>query len=124
MAHDQFSIDRAWDFYECKNHNALAEIDARGKVAHIIKNSGFTFIDDCFHKFGEGGEGYSYVAIIGESHVAIHTWPERGAAEVTLHYCNFTQNNDDKAEKLFGLLKEYFATERINPYNERRRCAA
>ncbi len=59
-------------------------------------------------KFFPGG-GYTYVCIIGESSVDIHTWPENNLAQIKIHYCNFKQNNDNKANKLIKNLPKIFA---------------
>ncbi|MBI4120716.1 MAG: S-adenosylmethionine decarboxylase [Parcubacteria group bacterium] len=119
----QGSIDQGFDFLECENTEALVQSTIRGKLEACIKDSGFTFVGSVFHKFKGGvGEGYSFLAIIGESHVAIHTWPEKQAVEVSLHYCNFSRDNGDKAEKLISLYKEIFRPAHVSLYKTRIRC--
>jgi S-adenosylmethionine/arginine decarboxylase-like enzyme len=44
--------------------------------------------------------------VLAESHLAIHTWPERTAATLDVYVCNFTADNSDKAEKLYAFLCE------------------
>jgi S-adenosylmethionine decarboxylase len=39
-----------------------------------------------FHRFGEGG-GVSGVVILAESHISIHTWPERRYAAIDVFMC-------------------------------------
>ncbi|MBI4118032.1 MAG: S-adenosylmethionine decarboxylase [Parcubacteria group bacterium] len=116
------SVDQAFDFFNCENIDALVQSTIRQKLERCIQESGFTFIESVFHKFKGFGEGYSFLAIIGESHVAIHTWPEKGAAEITLHYCDFSRNNGEKAEELIKLYKEIFRPARISAYKTRIRC--
>lgn len=116
------SIDLAWDFYQCGNEDLLKSSEAKERIVSCIKAAGFTYVDSCFHKFEGDGEGYSFVSIIGESHVAIHTWPERSALELTIHYCNYTKNNDALAQKLAELLKDAFEPGDIVPYPKRVRC--
>ncbi len=115
------SIDLAWDFYQCEHVDMLHEPRAHDELVNAIKNSGFTYIDSCFYSFGEG-HGYSFVSIIGESHVAIHTWPERKALELTIHYCNFTKNNDALADALLAHMHKLFAPHDIESYGKRTRC--
>jgi|GEM_PF-2124514 len=115
------SIDLAWDFYKCVGEEALIAPETHQKLVGAIKEAGFTYVDSSFHSFGED-QGYSFVSIIGESHVAIHTWPERSAAEITIHYCNYTKNNDALAEKLLSLLKALFEPGEIDTYPKRIRC--
>lgn len=115
------SIDLAWDFYKCEGSESLISPQTHEKLVAAIKEAGFTYVNSCFHSFGEG-QGYSFVSIIGESHVAIHTWPERSVVEITIHYCNYTKNNDALAEKLQRLLQDLFEPGEIDAYPKRVRC--
>ncbi len=115
------SIDLAWDFYTCERERHLHDPNVHTTLVEAIRGAGFTFIDSCFYSFGEH-HGYSFVAIIGESHVAIHTWPERRALELTIHYCNYTKNNDALAEALLKQLQELFKPEKVVAYEKRIRC--
>jgi S-adenosylmethionine/arginine decarboxylase-like enzyme len=46
---------------------------------------GLTVLNSCHHLFPGGG--FSGLVLIGESHAAIHTWPEHGRAWVELATC-------------------------------------
>ena len=52
------------------------------------------------------GGGFSGVVIIGESHAAIHTWPERAAAWVELATCGDPQALEVFARMTADLLVE------------------
>ena len=39
------------------------------------------------HMHGFGGEGVTGVALLAESHITVHTWPERGYAAFDLFLC-------------------------------------
>lgn len=47
---------------------------------------GATLLNLYTHHFGEGG-GVSGVAVLAESHISIHTWPERGYAAIDIFMC-------------------------------------
>lgn len=48
--------------------------------------AGATVIQTFFHVFGENG-GVTGVAILAESHLSIHTWPESAYAALDLFLC-------------------------------------
>jgi S-adenosylmethionine decarboxylase len=45
-----------------------------------------TILHSHFHHFGPDG-GVSGVLVLAESHISIHTWPERGFAAVDIFMC-------------------------------------
>jgi S-adenosylmethionine decarboxylase len=45
-----------------------------------------TVLHSYYHRFGEG-QGVSGVTILAESHISIHTWPERGYAAIDVFMC-------------------------------------
>ena len=47
----------------------------RAKCLEMVAESGLTTMDSTFHTF-EGG-GFTGTVVLAESHLAIHTWPER-----------------------------------------------
>jgi S-adenosylmethionine/arginine decarboxylase-like enzyme len=42
--------------------------------------------------------------VLAESHLAIHTWPERDGATLDVYVCNFTADNTSKAEEVYDVL--------------------
>ena len=42
--------------------------------------------------------------MLAESHLAIHTWPERAGATLDVYVCNFTADNTGKAEDVYKTL--------------------
>jgi len=50
------------------------------------ERAGATVLHSYFHRFGSGG-GVSGVVILAESHISIHTWPERMFAAVDVFMC-------------------------------------
>ena len=47
--------------------------------------------------------------VLGESHLAVHTWPERNQATLDVYVCNVTGDNSQKSETLYQLLIDAFA---------------
>jgi S-adenosylmethionine decarboxylase len=52
--------------------------------------------------------GVSGVAVLAESHISIHTWPERDYAALDIFMCGDTQ-----PEKCIEVLREAFETDQI-----------
>lgn len=61
-----------------------------GLVDRVLRqaasDTGATILHGHFHHFGEGC-GVSGVLVLAESHVSIHTWPERGYAALDIFVC-------------------------------------
>jgi S-adenosylmethionine decarboxylase len=50
------------------------------------RKAGATVLHSYMHPFGEG-MGVSGVVVLAESHISIHTWPERGYAAIDIFMC-------------------------------------
>jgi S-adenosylmethionine decarboxylase len=50
------------------------------------ETAGATILHAYFHAFGEG-MGVSGVLVLSESHISIHTWPERSYAAIDIFMC-------------------------------------
>ena len=73
----------------------------------LVRASGLTVAGELFHQFpGEGG--VTGVVVLAESHLSVHTWPERGYVTIDVYVCNYSCNNRGKAQKLFEALIETF----------------
>ena len=67
------------------------------------EKAGLTIVGDRFHQFEP--QGVTGAVILAESHLAIHTWPEKGSVTVDVYVCNYTTDNTEKAERLFRELE-------------------
>ncbi len=55
-----------------------------------VERAGATLLHIHTHKFSEGG-GVSGVAVLAESHISVHTWPERSYAAFDIFMCGEAQ---------------------------------
>ena len=97
------------DLYGCRNRDMLASsASLRDTCVAACKDVGLTVLGDHFYQF-EGLDatqagGATGAVVFAESHLAIHTWPERDGATLDVYVCNVTCDNSAKAEKLYETL--------------------
>jgi MurNAc alpha-1-phosphate uridylyltransferase len=66
-----------------------------------VRGAGLAPVGELFHRFPPPG-GVTGVVLLAESHVAVHTWPELGAATLDVYVCNLGADNSTRAEGLAG----------------------
>lgn len=73
----------------CKTYIVRGDFSNDNKVwqelLYMIRKTHLTPLAFAYHHFYP--QGFSGVAIIGESHVAIHTYPEEGQAYIVVAIC-------------------------------------
>ena len=110
--HKKDSISLGWGFYGCRNSAALRDPQLGEVLNDFLLRAGFTVYSHGVHVFpGEGGA--SATAIIGESSADFHAWPEAGSIHIRIFYCQFSGNNDAKAESFYWLCKGHFYPEKV-----------
>jgi len=97
------------DLYGCRNSEMLTSSPKlRELCVDACKAVGLTVLGDHFYQFDgldatqEGGT--TGTVVFAESHLAIHTWPERSGATLDVYVCNVTCDNSGKAESLYEQL--------------------
>ena len=73
------------DMYGCDPAVLNDEAAIRACMLEAARRCGATVVSECFHRFHP--HGVSGVVVIAESHLAIHTWPERRFAALDLFTC-------------------------------------
>ena len=71
------------EFWEAKDINSIRAI--KKALAQAVKACGATLLKIELHKFSP--QGVSGVAIIAESHISIHTWPEYQYTAIDIFTC-------------------------------------
>ncbi|OJY76862.1 MAG: S-adenosylmethionine decarboxylase proenzyme [Rhodospirillales bacterium 70-18] len=87
-------------------------IDAALREAALI--AGATILHSHFHHFTPNG-GVSGVVVLAESHISIHTWPERDFAAVDIFMCGACDPH-----KAIPVLKAAFSPSRTDVDEQRR----
>ncbi len=84
MAIEGVGIHLIVDFWGASH---LADVEALGTaIRSAVRGSGATLLHLHLHPFGEG-QGVTGVALLSESHISIHTWPEREYAALDVFMC-------------------------------------
>ena len=78
----------------------------KAKALEMVAASGLTTMDSTFHTFDGGG--FTGTVVLAESHLAIHTWPERQGLTLDVYVCNYSADNSAKARKLFDSIIAHF----------------
>jgi S-adenosylmethionine decarboxylase len=76
-------------------------------LRRAVRAAGARLVHLHLHAFTPNG-GISGVAVLAESHISIHTWPERGYAAVDVFMCGAAEPH-----KVVPILKHAFAAGRI-----------
>lgn len=68
------------------------------RLVDAAEGAGATVVERRFHRFSP--HGVSGVVVLAESHVAIHSWPERGFAALDVFTCGDAEVGERIAEAL------------------------
>lgn len=97
------------DLYNCAPGDFLASAKKlRLLCIKACETAGLTVLGEHFYQFDGFDEtqvgGATGAVVLAESHLAIHTWPERCGATLDVYVCNVTADNSRKAEALYQML--------------------
>ncbi len=92
------------DLYGASHLSDIALVEKT--MLHCIKASGATLLHIHLHPFEP--DGISGVAVLAESHISVHTWPESNYAAFDIFMCG-----DAKPEVCIDILTQAFEAERV-----------
>lgn len=72
------------DLHDCSGLDDIGLIETA--LTHAAAAAGATLLEVRLHDFGEG-QGVTGVALLAESHISIHSWPEHGYAAIDIFLC-------------------------------------
>jgi len=100
------------DLWEAEALDDPRTIDAALRAG--AEASGATILHGHFHHFSPNG-GVSGVLVLAESHISIHTWPERGYAAIDIFMCGACDPH-----RALPALRAAFRARRIEVSEQRR----
>lgn len=103
------------DFWGARNLDNLDCMEAA--LRECVQRCRATLLHIHLHHFSPSG-GISGVAVLAESHISVHTWPERRFAAFDIFMCG-----QARAEKAVSVLMRAFAPESIHITENRRGVA-
>ena len=83
-------------------------------LRNAVEACGATLLHIHLHHFGNGC-GVSGVVVLAESHISVHTWPERGFAAFDIFMCGSCE-----PELALPVLQKYFNPERMDTELQKR----
>jgi S-adenosylmethionine decarboxylase len=99
-----------------KPHDAMHDPAVlRTLCLQAVKSVGLTPVGELFHAFGVG-QGVTGVVLLAESHLAVHTWPEKAAVTVDVYVCNLNADNSAAAHALMDQLTQAFHPGRVQQH--------
>ena len=97
------------DLYHCPPLALLTSaVTLRTACLRACEKSGLTVLGEHFYQFESFDQiqagGVTGAVVLAESHLAIHTWPERLQATLDIYVCNVSADNSGRAEALYQLM--------------------
>ena len=97
------------DLYNCPHRDFLTSAEALQLLCvGACESAGLSVLGQHFYQFASVGHGQAAGAtgavVLAESHLAIHTWPERNGATLDIYVCNVTADNSPRAELTYAAL--------------------
>lgn len=93
------------DLYDARKLDDIEHIE--NALRRCVDAAGATLLHIHLHHFEPNG-GVSGVAVLAESHISIHSWPENGYAALDVFMCG-----DAKPEACVPVLRKAFKPKRI-----------
>lgn len=113
------------DLYGCEGDRAYFTHAAkvRAKTLAMVRRAGFKVVASRFHRFPDASPadgGITGVIIVSESHLTIHTWPERKFVNLDVFFCNYTRDNTRKVRAVFREFATIYRPKRVRRREVRR----
>ena len=101
------------DLHDCRCDPACFTDAARLQdwCVAAARAAGLQAVGQAVHRFPAtslGAGGVTVAVLLAESHLCLHTWPERRAVTADVYVCNFGADHTGKAQALMDAVVERF----------------
>lgn len=81
-------------------------------VLATLEKMNITVLSEQLHVFNNN----SFTLLVGlaESHISIHTWPERHTVQLDVFLCNYMNDNTKKCEDIYNAIVAHFNPKEID----------
>ncbi len=95
----------------------------------LVADCGLQAVGHLVHQFPAGASsaggppfqsGVTATVLLAESHLCVHTWPERNAATLDIYVCNLNADHSHKAEQVMAGLLALFKPAHVEPHTVHR----
>ena len=97
------------DLYDVTcDHQFMVNADLlREHCLKLVRDAGLSSVGEFFHQFGGDG-GVTGMVVLAESHMSLHTWPEKNYVTVDVYVCSYSRDNRPRARQLYQSLLDTF----------------
>lgn len=99
------------DFYNV-DVSRFAWHDAESFIVSMVKKSGLTCLWSFCHIFDQESQAFTLAVVLSESHITIHTWPEKNYVTADIFICNMYWDYTQQAETFKNSLREFLNVDR------------
>ena len=100
------------DVADIEEYSVLETIDGiRPLMEKIIENCKLIVVGKCEHQFSPYGATMLY--LLSESHLTIHTYPEKKACSINLYTCNPNTDFVEALDVIYKFFKKPFIIKKI-----------
>ena len=104
------------DFKKISNTNLLNnKLDLKLLCKDLCIENNYTILGEIDHDFHP--QGCSFIFLLSESHLSVHTFPERNHISFDLYTCRQYDSDDDYINIFFELCKKIGTTPQLCNYN-------
>ena len=107
------------DLYHCRgDEKYLTQVSkVKSNILQMVKLSGFKVVASRFHKFAPGSNategGITGVIVVSESHLTIHTWPEKQFVNFDVFFCSYSRDNSHKTRNILHEFSSLYKPQKL-----------